>query len=443
MSKHLTALAVGILAVASAPLASAQGYGGPSMLSRGGNLPGQRGRAPVGITVYGALRGTVWESGLTPIRLDEDGTLSEDNSYGAQAEIGAYGTHSWRKTTLGLDYRGDYRYATLRRNYNGTNQALSLDILHTATRRTAIFFRETGGSTNRAFGGFLAPSIVDPLSLNLANDEVFDTRTYFSQTSGGVSYRASARMTYTLAGDGFFTKRPDPRLVGVSGYRASGDADYRLTSRTAVGGRYHYMVFQFPRIFGDAEMQGAELKLIRRVTRNLELNFRAGAAYVKSSGTQQVQLSPEVAALLGRRTGVEAFTRSDWIPLISATAAYTLERSRFTAAYATGVSPGNGVYLTSARTTTSLGYSFTGIRKLSMGVSGRHSVLSSKSINLSNLSMLSGGGGLNYALTRYIDLSTQFDYRTFRSGGIRAGREGFYFAAGLSVSPARIPLSMW
>jgi hypothetical protein len=41
-----------------------------------------------------------------------------------------------------------------------------------------------------------------------------------------------------------------------------------------------------------------------------------------------------------------------------------------------------------------------------------------------------------------LNLSTQLDYRSFRTGGL-AGREGFFVAIGLTVSPARIPVSIW
>ncbi len=434
---------INILAIViSAQVALPQGYGGPSMLSRGGNRPGQRGRAPVGFVVYGAVRGTLMESGLTPVQLEEDGTLVRDDTYGVQAEIGTYGTHSWRRTTLGLDYRGDYRYATYNSRYNGTNQALSLELLHTINRRTGVFFRQTGGTTNRAFGGFLAPSVTDPLSLNLTNDEVFDTRSYFAQTTAGVSYRSSARFTHTLSGDGFFTKRPDPRLISVWGYRASADSDYRITSRTTIGARYQYMIFEFPRAFSGSDMHGAAFKFSTRLTRNIDVNLMGGAIHLSTFGTQRVVLSPEVAALLGRLTGIEAYARTEWVPQFSGTVSYVLERSKFTAAYASILSPGNGVYLTSQRRAASVGYSFTGVRKLSMGISARYSQLISKASRERNLALIGGGGGLEYALTRHVNLSSQLDYRSFQSGGVR-GREGFYFAVGLSVSPARIPLSIW
>jgi hypothetical protein len=49
-----------------------------------------------------------------------------------------------------------------------------------------------------------------------------------------------------------------------------------------------------------------------------------------------------------------------------------------------------------------------------------------KSLSISTIgdqNTIGGGGGLNYALTGLLSLSTQFDYRSFRTGGI-AGREG-------------------
>jgi hypothetical protein len=427
--------------VAIAEVAFSQGYGGPSILSRGGNRPGQRGRAPTDIVVYGGVRGTV-DTGLTPVLLEEDGTIATRDVYGVQAEIGAYGTHSWRRTILGLDYRGDYRKTTRKSGFNGTNQALSLDLQHQINARVSIFFRETAGTTNRAFGGFAAPVHTDLSSLNLANDEVFDTRVYFNQTSAGVALRRSARTTFVFIGDGFFVKRPDPRLVGVAGYRATGAVNYRTSSRTTIGGSYQYMMFDFPRAFGGSEMHGPMFTATHRLTRNLELSLAAGFLQLHSFGTQSVTLSPEVAALLGRTTGVEAFTRDEILPQVFASAAYAFERSRFTASFLSGVTPGNGVFQTSQRNAGMVGYSFTGIRKLSLGASARYAQSESKSINVRNVNNTSVGGGINYSITRLVNLNSQLDYRTFRTGGIR-GREGFAFTLGLLVSPAKVPISIW
>jgi hypothetical protein len=439
MLKHRYVLVA--IALAAAEMAFSQGYGGPSMLSRGGNRPGHRGRSPMDLTAYGAVRGTL-ETGLTPVRLGEDGALGSDRRYGVQADIGAYGAHNWRKTSLGLDYRGDYRKTAQLGGYQGINQALSLDLTHTPNNRVTLFFRETGGTTNRAFGGFTAPSIPDPNSFNLANNEVFDSRLYFSQTSAGASYQKTARLSFTAMGDYFFAKRPDRRLVGVSGYRGSGGTQYRFSSRSAMTFDYQLVTFEFPRVYGDSRMHGGTVSFQRRMTRNLDINLGGGALYLRASGTQTVELSPEVAAILGRSTGVAAFTRTSVIPQISAMVNYTLERSRFTGSYWTGVVPGNGVFLTSQMDALSAGYSFSGVRKLSIGASARYTNIKSKAVQLGNLRMLGAGGGLNYAFTRMFSLSSQIDYRTFDTPGLQ-GREGMIVSFGISVSPARIPLSMW
>lgn len=440
---YRTAIILGVLTVVCADSGFAQGYGGPSMLSRGGNRPGQRGRAPVDIEVYGALRG-VMETGLTPVRVEDDGTFSSDTLYSAQVEIGAYGTHSWKKAIVGLDYRGDYRKSTrsLFKNYDGTNQALALDIEYRATRRTQLMFRETAGTSNRAFGGFAAPATSDLNSLGLANNEVFDTRVYFTQTSLTVAHQTSARTTWVGSGDTFTVKRPDNALVSLTGYRATGSWNYRINRRDSLGVLYTYMRFDFRRVFGGSDMHGVALQAQRRLTRNIQLDLTAGGFLVDTFGTQRVQLSPEVAAILGRSSGVEAFNRRLYIPQIQASARYTLERSTFSLGYMAGANPGNGVYLTSRQDAISAGYSFTGIKKLSLGLSTNYSRLKSVGVDIGNLTSYRGGGGVNYSLSRLLNLSSQFDWRTYSSPGLR-GREGYSVTLGITVSPAPLPLSIW
>ena len=89
-----------------------------------------------------------------------------------------------------------------------------------------------------------------------------------------------------------------------------------------------------------------------------------------------------------------------------------------------------------------LGYSFSGTRKLTFGASGNYTRMTSQSITIGSMEQRNAGIGVNYVLTRYLNLSTQFDYRTFRSPGV-SGREGIALAIGLTVSPTAIPLPIW
>lgn len=434
-----------------AGMAFAQGgYGGPSMLSRGGNLPGKRGRAPVDITLYGGLR-AMYEARLTPVQLNQEGDLLSISRTSMQAEIGAYGGHSWRKTTLGLDYRGDYRRplstSTSNPNQNfpgylGTNQALSLQLQHQLTRRISIGFTETAGTSNRAFGGFAAPAGSDVDSLNLVNNEVFDSRTHFTRTGLMASYQHSARTSFFGGANHFAVRRVNRQLISTWGHTVAVGAQYRLTRKTSIGAQYMHFRFYFPRAFAGSEAQGGGIFISRSLFRNADFSASAALLHLRNYGTQQVQLSPEVAAILGQSTSVAAFERTRIAPQMSATIGYTLERSRLYASAGTGITPGNGVFLTAQTTTASVGYSYTGIRNMSMGLSANYSRRDRGMISIGTLTMYGVGGGINYRLGGNVNLSSQLDYRTFNSSTIR-GREGYSASLGITISSVNVPLSIW
>lgn len=419
----------------------AQGYGGPSLLSRGGNQPGQRGRGPVDLNVYAAVRGSI-ETGLLAPIVDEAGNVDPQDIQGIQVELGGYGAKTWRRSSLGLDYRGDYRHYTRRKNFNGTNQALSLDYNFQPTRRLTLFARQTGGVSNRAFGGFSAPAFSSQENFGVPLNEVFDARTYFSQTSAGFAYRKSARTTLTALGEGFVVKRASRALIGMQGYRATGDYDYRLSRADSVGVIYNYIRFEFPRIYGGSDIHGLSARYHRRLNRNWDVSLLAGMYNVETVGTQRVELSPEVAAVLGRTSGVEAFRRVERQPQIDLTTTYTLQRSSLRMQYRTGIGPGNGIYVTSRQEGVDAGYSYTGIRRLSLGLSAGYTRFHSLALRLGDFKTIQGGGGINYKIADYWNLSAQFDRRKFDSPTIK-GRSGYTLAIGLSFSPARIPLSIW
>jgi hypothetical protein len=441
LSRYAAFLTFASIALLSPLNLYSQGYGGPSLLSRGGNQPGQRGRGPVDFNVYAAIRGT-HETGLLSSRLDNAGNLVSQDLNGVQAELGAYGAKSWRRTSVGLDYRGDYRKYFPSMGYDGTNQALSLDMNYQPTRRTAYFLRETGGISNRAFGGFAAPAFSDQENFGVPLNEVYDSRIYFTQTSGGVSYRKSARTTLSVMGEGFVVKRTSRALIGLQGYRAGGDYQYQISRADTVGISYDYIHFEFPRIYGASGAHSVTGRYSRRVNRNWDFKLIVGFFDVETTGTQRVELSPEIAAILGRSQGVEAFKRSVREPQFDLTANYTLEHSHFTVGYQSGIGPGNGIYITSRQDGVRAGYSYSGLKRLSMGASVGYTRFQSLGLQLGDYKTIQGGGGINYKLAEYLNLSVQADRRKFDSPAIK-GRSGTSITVGLSFSPARLPLPIW
>jgi hypothetical protein len=90
----------------------------------------------------------------------------------------------------------------------------------------------------------------------------------------------------------------------------------------------------------------------------------------------------------------------------------------------------------------SAGYTFTGTRRLSLGLSANHTRLSSQSVTVGNLKQTSFGGGVTYQLRHMLAFNSQLDWRQFDSPGL-AGRSGVAALVGISVSPTRLPLSIW
>lgn len=434
------------------------GYSGPSLLSRGGNSPGSRGRSPADLTFYAVVRGT-YETGLigpappatpatpalAPGELPANVDLPRVSAAGVQAEVGIYGGHTWSKSTLGVDYRGDIRRATSVRasRFNGSSHALALQYNYQISNRVALGVSESAGTTNRAFGGFVAPAFAETDRPGIPLNEFFDSRIYFSQTTATLGYLKSARTIFTVSGGQFFVKRSNRNLLGLQGYRLNGSAEYRLDRYNSIGIHYNFTHFGYPRVAGRANLNSVALQYSRQVSRNLFASILGGITRSDTIGTQLVMLNPEIAFILGRTTGFEVFNRLRTRPRFEAQAIYTLERSSLRIHVAQGVSPGNGIYQTTQQRVANVGYSYSGVKDISMGLSLGYSTHTSLAQDIAGFRSFRAGAGMQYRLAEYIQLSTQFDYRSFRSPGQLTGREGYSVAIGLSYSPSHFPLAIW
>jgi hypothetical protein len=436
-----TVLLALVLVVGLAVEAAAQGYGGPSTLSRGGNRPGRRGRAPLDFSFYAGVRGTA-EQGLLAPALNEEGVLVARTAYGYSAEIGVFGAHSWRRSSFGVDYRGDYRYNDKYKYFNGFNQALSLDYEHRLNRRTTLVVRQTGGISNRAFGAFAAPAFSEITSYGLPLNELFDTKMYYLQSTGMLGYRKSARTTLIAQGDAFFVKRTAENLINSQGWAATGGVGHRLDARTSLTGTYGFMRFQYPRAFAGTDAHSVGIGIQRAWSRSWDVNATGGVYRLESFAPQTVQLSPEVAFILGRPTGTAELIRTLVRPLVNVGASYTQDRGRFSMGYSYGLGPGNGTYLTTARHTARAGYSYAGTKRASVGASAGYTRAESVALDLEGYDSYQAGVAFNYVLATSLNLTSQLDYRTFNSPGVQ-GREGFAAVVGLSYSPSRFPIPIW
>jgi hypothetical protein len=171
------------------------------------------------------------------------------------------------------------------------------------------------------------------------------------------------------------------------------------------------------------------------------LSVTGGAYRIESLGAEQVTLSPEVAEILGQTTGYKAVYRITYAPQAGVSLSYAHGRSNFNGSISAGVTPGNGVYLTSKAASVGGGYSYTGIRKVSLSATAGANQFSSVFQTLGTYRSYYGAGTVGYTLTRHISASFQTDLRTFTVNN--KNRLAQSISIGIYWSPTEIPIPSW
>lgn len=442
LKAHGTAVKAAIITVvfAASCLGQFDSGGGPSILSRGGAKPGQAGGKPVTFNFYAGISGS-YNNGTIPIDTG-NGSVDQQVLYGGSLSGGLTGSHAWKSSSIGVDYRGDYRRYSRHSYADGSEQAIDLQYTVQATRRLTFHLSVVGGTSTNAYGGFITPTaILDPNLIGIPTNNIFDNRIYYVQTSAGMTYRQSSRLSFTFSGDGFTVHRTSKSLVGMNGYRASAQVTYRFSRRDQFGVGYNFTHFSYPRAFGASDLHGVSGNYGRKLAPGLDLMLSGGIYRIESLGAAQVALSPEVAAILGQSTGYQAIYRVNYIPQYSATLTYARGRSSFTGSVGAGVTPGNGVYLTSRSQNAGVGYSYSGIRKVTLSLSAGASQFSSVFQTIQNYRSYYGGASAAYTVSRHLSASLQSDVRTFTINGIN--RPGYSVSLGIYWSPTEIPIPSW
>jgi hypothetical protein len=133
----------------------------------------------------------------------------------------------------------------------------------------------------------------------------------------------------------------------------------------------------------------------------------------------------------------------NYIPDESASLTKTFRVASLSAAFAQGVSPGNGLYLTSKRTTESITYAYTGIHLYSFEISGGHDSLGSLGQTLGAFNSYFVRAGVNRKIGRNVDSTFRVDYRRYLIDVSNFRRDQIRVTLGITWSPGEGPLRPW
>ena len=228
-------------------------YLGPGILTRGAGDIGTRAGQDVDLRFFANANG-IYDTGLQPYSVDGAGHLvTVDGLYGIETSLGVYGVHNFHHGRLGLDYRGTYRHYTGNTFFDGTDHTLALGYTYQKSRRLIFDMRQTAGTVSQGtpFGGALPTvpdSVVTPSSL------LFDNRMNYLQSTLDVDFRLTERTTLTFGGDGFGVWRKASGLIGMEGYTLHGAIQRRVTKRTTLGVNYQHTHYDFPKAFGESDI---------------------------------------------------------------------------------------------------------------------------------------------------------------------------------------------
>jgi hypothetical protein len=440
LTKRLIGLACFLASTALAQIGG--GYLGPGVLSSGATGVGNRSGQQVDLRFFAGVNG-VYDSSLSPTSVNANGTLVTVNGlYGVEANVGLYGTHSWKTAQLGIDYRGNFREYDGDSAYDGIDQFLTLGYTWQESRRLVLKANALAGTLSDGLAFGILPSVTGN-EVATPTTLLFDNRSYYVQGGLDATFVQSARTSYTFGGGGFEVWRQSAALIGVEGYNARGTVEHRLNKTTSVGFTYQRQHFDFPKVFGQSNIDTGELFLGTNLGRRWQLIVRGGIFHAEVSGLEQVALNPVIAALLGQTAVIQAFYKVDYYPSGQASLTRQFKTSNLSFSYGQSVAPGNGVYLTSKSDNGVATYSYTGIRKVNLSLNGGYSSLSALGQGIAPYRTAFGGAGFTYSLPKALHLIARYDYRYQEIESYTYKHTGNRITLGLSFSPGTLPLSLW
>lgn len=414
---------------------------GPSILSRGvGTATEAGGNLPM-IQPFLSLSG-VYDTGLTPVSVDATGNIPKTDDYGGEVGFGVLGYKRWRRTVLGIDYRGSLRKYARASYYDGSDHMLSLSVTRQLTSRTSLVLREAAGSYARGYGMVSGYSPFDPAIAGVPANELFNSRTTYLSSMANLMFQKSARLSFSVGGSGTLIRRRSGALVGSTGWSANGDASYRISRRVSLGADYSFGHTEFTKAFGSSDIHSAGFNATFRLGRRWELGLRAGAARVAMLSLVRIDFNPIVAAILGQSYGLFVFRNTYFIPSSRANLSRVFRRSVFSLDYRNEPTSGNGIYMTSRAQSAGANYSFTGLRRLNFGFSAGYITYISLSQDLGKYKSYTGGAGANYRLKNWLHLTSGYDVRRYDISQAFLRRLNHRVTIGLAFSPGERPLPL-
>lgn len=419
-------------------------YAGPAILSRG-DAPAAMNAPQIDFIPFLSVVG-VYDTGLSTVSVNSQGQLANAASEGVEVDFGISGVHSWKHDKISLNYGGAVREYTHATYYSGVDQSLMLGIMHQFSRHVTLQLNESAGMFAQAYGlqGLSATVPFDPSTTYTPTTDFFDNRTIYANSQVLLTYQRTARLSFAFGGDWDVTRRRSSALYGVTGEDARGDVQYRISRRSTIGANYMFTHFSYNGVFSGTDFHRFSATYAVQLSRSWEFSGFAGVTRMDSKFPQLITLDPVIAALLGITQGYVVSYGLSYIPSYS---------GRLSKAFPSGVAylsgghlmtPGNGLFLTSRMYTATGGYTYTGLRRWSFGLSAEYDRAQSIGNILGEYGDVGGGFQTSRQISHLVHMVAGVTARKYQSGSFSGYNRVIWDArVGLSFSPRDVPLRIW
>ena len=418
-------------------------YAGPAILARG-EAPAAMQETPISFRPFITLSAT-YDTGLAGVAVTDQGQLATSAAYGAMISGGISGMKKWKRTTLGLDYRGSYTdYRTSQGQ--GYDQSFMLGLNYRLNRHTTFNFRETAGGFTRNFGmaGLAETVPFDPVGSYVPTTDFFDNRTLYLTSQADVVFQKSARLSFDLGGGLFINRRLSTALHGAVGESAMADMQYRISRRQTVGAVYTFNHMGYNNVLGGSFIHGVSGAYSIRLSRWWEFSGSGGFMRAESKFLQTTAVDPIIAELLGISYTTQLYHNILYRPSFSGRISRTIHHGVLYAFAGNAMTPGNGLFLTSYATILSGGYSYTGLRHWSASVTAGQTFAQAYGNIAGSYGGLTSQLSVSHTLTRNMSLSMNYSARKYQSPDYQNYNRLIYSASfGFSWSPGEVPLRIW
>ena len=416
-------------------------FSGPAILSRG-EAPAAMAAPNIQFRPFVEFSG-VYDTGLSDARLTDTGTLASGASSGLRVTGGVSGVKSWKFTTVGIEYQGSYTGYRAQAIPRSFSQSLLLGVSRQLSRHVNLNLRESAGMFTRDFGlaGLSQTVPFDPSSSFIPTTDYFDNRTYYSSSQAQVTWQKSMRLSMNMAGAFLTNQRSSKSLYSMTGETAQGDIQYRVTRMSTVGALYEYERYNYRNDVGGTDIHIFAGSFSIRPTRRLEFSMVGGVARLESKFLLALTVDPVIAQLLGITTTAQIVHTIADRPYGEARLSRVFARGVVYVSGGTGMTPGNGVFLTSYSTRIMGGYQYTGLRRWSFSAQGGGDWEESTGNASGRYGGATGSVTVSRSLGRSAHLTSSLSARQYNSPDFSQYNRLIYsFTVGIGFTPGNLPL---